>query len=141
MTDNFFSDDLLYDWAPEKMIEIKLKEPDDFLKIRETLSRIGVASKKDMKLFQTCNILHKRGKYYIVHFKEIFAIEGKDHSLTLSDVARRNKIASLVQEWGLCEVVNKEMIKNQAQMASIKVVPYKERNDWTFICKYKLGKK
>lgn len=141
MTNTFFSDDLLYDWAPEKMIEIKLKEPDDFLKIRETLSRIGVASKKDMKLYQTCNILHKRGKYYLVHFKEIFAIEGKEHSLTLSDVARRNKIASLMQEWGLCEVVNKEMMQNQAQMSAIKVVPYKEREDWTFICKYKLGKK
>ena len=133
--------DLLYDWNNDKMIEVTLEKPDDFLKVKETLSRIGLASKKEKRLFQTCNILHKRGKYYIVHFKEIFALEGKEHSLTLGDVARRNKIVNLLQDWGLCKIVNKEYAQNQCEMSNIKVVPFREKSEWVFVEKYKIGKK
>lgn len=132
---------ILYDWSLEKMVEISLPTPDDFLKIKETLTRIGIASKAEKKLFQTCHILHKRGKYYIIHFKEIFAIEGKNSTLTLEDVARRNRIASLVEDWGMCKIVNKELVGNKASMASIKVVPFKDKTNWVLIEKYALGKK
>lgn len=135
------NEDILYDWSIDKMVEIKLNKPDDFLKIKETLTRIGIASKKEKKLYQTCHILFKRGKYYLIHFKEIFNIEGKPSTLTLDDVARRNRIISLIEDWGLCSVVNGEMIANKSSMSSIKVVPYKERNQYTLVSKYTLGKK
>ena len=135
------NDSILYDWAIEKMIEIRLEKPDDFLKVKETLTRIGIASQKEKTLYQTCHILFKRGKYYIIHFKEIFNIEGKVSTLTLDDVARRNRIAALLEDWGLCKVVNPEMLVSQATMAAIKVVPYKEKSSWKFIEKYALGKR
>jgi hypothetical protein len=135
------NEDILYDWSIDKMVEIKLGQPDDFLKIKETLTRIGIASKKEKKLFQTVHILFKREKYYLIHFKEIFNIEGKPSTMTLDDVARRNRIISLIEDWGLCTVVNSDMIVNKASMSSIKVVPYKERSQYTLISKYTLGKK
>lgn len=134
-------DEILYEWSQEKMIEITLNEPDDFLKIKETLTRIGIASKKQKILYQSCHILHKRGKYYIISFKEAFLLDGKQSDLTLDDVARRNRIISLLEDWNLCEVVNPQSIANQASMSSIKVVPHKEKKDWTLIPKYQLGAK
>lgn len=134
-------DEILYEWSPEKMIEITLDEPDDFLKIKETLTRIGIASKKQKILYQSAHILHKRGKYYIISFKEAFLLDGKQSDLTLDDVARRNRIISLLEDWNLCRVVNPQSIANQASMSSIKVVPHKEKKDWTLIQKYQLGAK
>ena len=135
------NDEILYEWAPEKMVEIKLAQPDDFLKIKETLTRIGVASKKQKVLYQSAHILHKRGKYYIISFKEAFLLDGKPSDITLDDVARRNRIIALLEDWKLCEVVNPISIANQASMSAIKVVPYKEKNDWQLIQKYQLGAK
>jgi hypothetical protein len=134
-------EDILYDWSMEKMVEITLPKPDDFLKIKETLTRIGIASRKDNILTQSCHVLHKRGKYYIISFKEIFAIEGKESTLTLEDVARRNRIIGLLEDWGMCKVVRPEMIVNKASMSSIKVVAYKDRDNWTLCSKYTIGKK
>lgn len=134
-------DEILYEWSQEKMVEIKLFQPDDFLKIKETLTRIGVASKKQKILYQSAHILHKRGKYYIISFKEAFLLDGKTSDITLDDVARRNRIISLLEDWKLCEVVNPITIANQASMSAIKVVPYKEKNDWQLIQKYQLGAK
>jgi hypothetical protein len=133
--------DILYDWTPEKMVEIVLSQPDDFLKIKETLTRIGIASKKQKMLYQSAHILHKRGKYYIISFKEAFLLDGKKSDITLEDVARRNRIISLLEDWKLCTVVSPLSIANQASMSSIKVVPYKEKHEWDLIEKYKLGKK
>lgn len=133
--------EILYNWSIDKMIEITIDHPDDFLKIKETLTRIGIASKKQKVLVQSCHILHKKGKYYIVHFKECFLLDGKQSDLTLEDVARRNKIIALLVDWKLCKVINPTMIGNQAAMSAIKVVPYRERIEWTFIEKFKLGKK
>lgn len=133
--------DVIYEWSKDKMIEITLAKPDDFLKIKETLTRIGISSKKEKKLYQTCNILHKRGRYYIVHFKEIFLLDGKESNLTLEDVTRRNKIVSLLQEWKLLTVVDNSAIVNQSTMSAIKIVPYREKKDWELISKYQLGKK
>lgn len=135
------NDEILYDWDKTKMVEVTLAFPDDFLKIRETLTRIGIASKKDRRLYQTAHILHKRGKYYIIHFKEIFALEGKDSTLTLEDVSRRNRIVTLLADWKLCTILNEELTLNKASMSSIKVVPYKEKNQWILIEKYRLGRK
>jgi hypothetical protein len=135
------NENILYDWSIDKMVEISLGTPDDFLKIKETLTRIGIASKKEKKLTQSCHILHKKGKYYIISFKEIFNIEGKPSTLTLEDVARRNRIVSLLEDWGLCKVINPEMIANKSSMSSIKVVPYKERSSWVLDSKYTLGRK
>lgn len=135
------NDEILYEWAPEKMVEIKLSQPDDFLKIKETLTRIGVASKKQKVLYQSAHILHKRGKYYIISFKEAFLLDGKPSDITLDDVARRNRIIALLEDWKLCEVVNPILIANQASMSAIKVVPYKEKNDWQLIQKYQIGAK
>ncbi len=135
------NENILYDWSIDKMVEVKLSQPDDFLKIKETLTRIGIASKKDKTLYQTCHILHKRSKYYIISFKEIFNIEGKPSTLTLEDVARRNRIVSLLDDWCLCEVINHELIANKSSMSSIKVVPYREKDAWTLVSKYQLGKK
>lgn len=133
--------EILYDWSIDKMIEITLTKPDDFLKIKETLTRIGIASKKQKVLVQSCHILHKKGKYYIVHFKECFLLDGKQSDMTLEDVARRNKIIALLADWKLCNVVTPTMVGNQAAMSSIKVVSHKERAEWTLISKFRLGKK
>src|SRR5210317_2420103 len=126
-------------WQPERMLEVKLKEPDDFLKVRETLSRIGVASRKEKKLFQSCHILHKRGLYYIVHFKELFALDGKDTNITENDVSRRNSIANLLGDWGLIEIVGNAEPK--APLSQIKVISFKEKGEWELETKYNIGKK
>ena len=126
-------------WKPEQMLEVELKEPDDFLKIRETLSRIGVASRKDKILYQSCHVLHKKSKYYIVHFKELFALDGKDTNLSENDIARRNTIAKLLGDWGLVKV--KGSLEPIAPLSQIKIIAFKEKNDWTLETKYNIGKK
>ena len=126
-------------WSQEKMLEVSLKEPDDFLKIRETLSRIGVASRKERKLYQSCHILHKQGRYYIVHFKELFALDGKETNLSDNDIARRNSIAKLLNDWGLVEIIgNTDMV---APLSQIKIISFKEKNEWILETKYNIGKK
>tara|TARA_Y100001936_G_C15839259_1_gene541049 strand:+ start:143 stop:571 length:429 start_codon:yes stop_codon:yes gene_type:complete len=129
-----------YQWSPEKMIEIFLSEPDDFLKVRETLTRIGVASRKEKKLYQSCHILHKQGKYYIVHFKELFALDGKKANLSVNDVQRRNRIIQLLVDWGLISTVIDEVLYI-APLNQIKVISYKEKGNWTLETKYNIGKK
>ena len=126
-------------WKPEQMLEVELKAPDDFLKIRETLSRIGVASRKERKLYQSCHILHKQGKYFIVHFKELFALDGKDTNLSENDIARRNTIAKLLGDWGLVNV--KGSLEPIAPLSQIKIIAFKEKNEWTLETKYNIGKK
>ena len=128
-------------WTTEDMIEVGLREPDDFLKVRETLTRIGVASRKEKKLYQSCHILHKQGKYFIVHFKELFALDGKKANLSLNDVQRRNRIVQLLGDWGLVSVNSKETITDVAPLSQIKVLAYKEKGDWTLESKYNIGKK
>ena len=128
-------------WTKENMIEVNLKEPDDFLKVRETLTRIGVASRKEKKLYQSCHILHKKGQYYIVHFKELFALDGKKANLSDNDVQRRNRIIKLLSDWGLVEIVKEDSIKGVAPLSQIKVISYKEKGDWTLESKYNIGKK
>ena len=130
-----------FNWSPERMLEVTLKQPDDFLKIRETLSRIGVASRKDKTLFQSCHILHKQGKYYIVHFKELFALDGKKATLVENDVQRRNTIAVLLADWNLISIVNKEAAEDKAPLSQIKVLPFKEKKEWNLSAKYNIGKK
>jgi|TARA_B100000927_G_C16283984_1_gene396717 hypothetical protein len=127
-------------WSPEQMLEVRLNEPDDFLKVRETLSRIGVASRKDKTLFQSCHILHKQGKYYIVHFKELFALDGKDTNLSENDIARRNTIANLLSDWGLIDVIGTSVIE-AAPLSQIKVISFKEKGEWKLETKYNIGKK
>jgi hypothetical protein len=127
------------EWSQDKMIEIKLNEPDDFLKVRETLTRIGVASRKEKKLYQSCHILHKQGKYYIVHFKELFALDGKYANLTVNDVQRRNRITKLLSDWGLVSVVSEDDILNIAPLNQIKVLPYREKTEWVLEQKYNIG--
>ena len=129
-----------YQWSPDKMVEILLSEPDDFLKVRETLTRIGVASRKEKKLYQSCHILHKQGKYYIVHFKELFALDGKRANLSVNDVQRRNRIIQLLSDWGLITTVIDEPL-DIAPLNQIKVIAYKEKNNWTLETKYNTGKK
>ena len=126
-------------WTQEQMLEVGLKEPDDFLKVRETLSRIGVASRKERKLYQSCHILHKQGRYYIVHFKELFALDGKQTNLSENDIARRNTIANLLNDWGLVEVLGNS--ENVAPLSQIKVLSYREKEEWTLETKYNIGKK
>ena len=126
-------------WTQEQMLEVTLKEPDDFLKVRETLSRIGVASRKERKLYQSCHILHKQGKYFIVHFKELFALDGKDTNLSENDIARRNTIANLLNDWGLIEV--KGDIEPMAPLSQIKILSFREKDEWTLETKYNIGKK
>ena len=128
-------------WSQDKMIEVSLDEPDDFLKVRETLTRIGVASRKEKKLYQSCHILHKQGKYYIVHFKELFALDGKHANITVNDVQRRNRIIKLLQDWGLVTVLTQENITDIAPLNQIKVLAYKEKSEWVFKQKYNIGKK
>ena len=122
------------------MLEVRLNEPDDFLKVRETLSRIGVASRKDKTLFQSCHILHKQGKYYIVHFKELFALDGKDTNLSENEIARRNTIANLLSDWGLVDVVGTTSVE-AAPLSQIKVISFKDKGDWKLETKYNIGKK
>ena len=128
-------------WHPEKMLEVQLKEPDDFLKVRETLTRIGVASRKDKKLFQSCHILHKQGRYFIVHFKELFTLDGKQANFSDNDVERRNTIAQLLADWGLIAILNKDVAENKAPLSQIKVLSFKEKNEWDLQAKYNIGKK
>ena len=126
-------------WTQEHMLEVGLNEPDDFLKVRETLSRIGVASRKERKLYQSCHILHKQGRYYIVHFKELFALDGKKTNLSENDIARRNTIANLLKDWGLINILGE--VKDVAPLSQIKVLSFSEKNEWTLETKYNIGKK
>ena len=135
------SENLEHKWSADQMVEVTLKEPDDFLKVRETLTRIGVASRKEKKIYQSCHILHKQGKYYIVHFKELFALDGKRANLFVNDVQRRNRIAQLLKDWGLIEIVNEISVEDCAPLSQIKVLSYKDKGDWTLESKYNIGKK
>jgi hypothetical protein len=127
------------DWTPSSMLEVTLNEPDDFLKIRETLTRIGVASRKDQKLYQSCHILHKQGRYFIVHFKELFLLDGKPSNLLENDVHRRNTISTLLADWGLISIVNPDLAKEIAPLRQIKVIPFKEKSQWELCPKYNIG--
>ena len=128
-------------WTADSMVEVGLKEPDDFLKVRETLTRIGVASRKEKKLYQSCHILHKQGKYYIVHFKELFALDGKRANLSMNDVQRRNRIIQLLSDWGLITILKSDVVTDIAPLNQIKVISYKEKGDWDLETKYNIGKK
>mgnify|MGYP001346355894 FL=1 len=130
-----------YDWSPSKMVEVTLAEPDDFLKVRETLTRIGVASRKERKLYQSCHILHKQGKYFIVHFKELFALDGKKANLSINDSQRRNRIVQLLADWGLVNVLSADLIEDIAPLNQIKVISYREKGEWVLETKYNIGKK
>lgn len=129
------------EWSPASMLEITLNEPDDFLKVRETLTRIGVASRKDKKLFQSCHILHKQGRYFIVHFKELFLLDGKKANLEETDLARRNTIATLMSDWGLVDIQDTNSAKPLAPLRQIKIIPFKEKNQWELCPKYNIGNK
>ena len=128
-------------WAPSQMVEITLNEPDDFLKVRETLTRIGVASRKEKKIYQSCHILHKQGKYYLVHFKALFALDGKRANLTINDVQRRNRIAQLLADWGLISITDLQKIQDIAPLNQIKVLAYRDKGDWILETKYNIGNK
>ena len=129
----------IVEWTPASMLEVTLNEPDDFLKVRETLTRIGVASRKDQKLYQSCHILHKQGRYFIVHFKELFLLDGKKSNLEENDIARRNTIAQLMSDWGLISFQATKKIEPLAPMRQIKIIPYKEKNEWELCPKYNIG--
>ena len=128
------------EWSQDQMVEVLLNEPDDFLKVRETLTRIGVASRKEKKLYQSCHILHKQGRYFIVHFKELFALDGKKTNITINDMARRNTIAILLRDWGLISILS-DVVHEPAPLSQIKVLAYKEKGEWTLETKYNIGKK
>ena len=128
-------------WSQDQMVEVTLNEPDDFLKVRETLTRIGVASRKEKKIYQSCHILHKQGRYYLVHFKELFALDGKHANLTSNDVQRRNRIAQLLADWGLVGIVDADRIQDIAPLNQIKVLSYKDKGDWILETKYNIGAK
>ena len=128
-------------WSQDQMVEVILNEPDDFLKVRETLTRIGVASRKEKKIYQSCHILHKQGRYYLVHFKELFALDGKHANLTVNDVQRRNRIIQLLADWGLITIVKPESITDIAPLNQIKVLAYKDKADWILETKYNIGAK
>ena len=128
-------------WTPDQMVEVILNEPDDFLKVRETLTRIGVASRKEKKIYQSCHILHKQGRYYLVHFKELFALDGKHANITVNDIQRRNRIAQLLADWGLIDIVDITKIQDIAPLNQIKVLPYKDKGDWILETKYNIGAK
>jgi hypothetical protein len=128
-------------WTPDQMVEVVLNEPDDFLKVRETLTRIGVASRKEKKIYQSCHILHKQGRYYLVHFKELFALDGKHANLTVNDVQRRNRIAQLLADWGLISIIDVTKIQDIAPLNQIKVLAYKDKQDWILETKYNIGSK
>jgi hypothetical protein len=133
--------DIEVEWKQADMVEVTLNEPDDFLKVRETLTRIGVASRKEKKIYQSCHILHKQGKYYIVHFKELFALDGKNTNLSVNDVQRRNRIIQLLSDWGLIAVVKADAIADVAPLNQIKVLAFKEKDEWTLESKYNIGRK
>ena len=128
-------------WSQDQMVEVTLNEPDDFLKVRETLTRIGVASRKEKKIYQSCHILHKQGKYYIVHFKELFALDGKQTNFSSNDLQRRNRIAKLLSDWGLIGIVNESQVEELAPLNQIKVLSFKDKSDWTLESKYNIGRK
>ena len=128
-------------WAPDRMVEVVLGEPDDFLKVRETLTRIGVASRKEKKIYQSCHILHKQGRYYLVHFKELFALDGKNTNFSSNDLQRRNRIAKLLLDWGLIGIVKEEQVEDLAPLNQIKVLSFKDKGDWTLESKYNIGRK
>ena len=130
---------IYFDWTPDSMMEVSLPEPDNFLKVRETLTRIGIASRKDKTLYQSCHILHKQGRYFIVHFKELFALDGKEANITIDDIERRNTIAVLLQDWGLLKITGD--IGPRVSLSQIKVVAFREKSDWSLIAKYSIGKK
>lgn len=133
-------DDTPVEWTPAMMLEVTLAQPDDFLKVRETLTRIGVASKKDSnKLYQSCHILHKQGRYFIVHFKELFLLDGKPSNLTVNDIQRRNTITTLLSDWGLVSIVNAEQCKNRAHLRQIKIISHKDKANWQLLQKYSIG--
>ena len=129
------------DWDAQSMVEVKLTQPDDFLKVRETLTRIGVASRNEKKLYQSCHILHKQGRYYIVHFKELFLLDGKNSDFSDNDLQRRNRITKLLSDWGLVDVVNEQMIEEASSISQIKILPHKEKAEWELIPKYSIGSK
>jgi hypothetical protein len=129
----------IIEWSPADMLEVSLNEPDDFLKVRETLTRIGVASKKENKLFQSCHILHKQGRYFIVHFKELFLLDGKKSNLEETDIFRRNTIATLLSDWGLVEMVTTEGFTECAPMRQIKIIPFRDKDNWELCPKYSIG--
>lgn len=135
------NDEIIIQWKQTDMVEVVLGEPDDFLKVRETLTRIGVASRKEKKIYQSCHILHKQGKYYIVHFKELFALDGKNTNLSLNDVQRRNRIIQLLSDWGLVSVVDASKIEDLAPLNQIKVLSFREKGEWTLESKYNIGRK
>jgi hypothetical protein len=128
-------------WSPDDMLEITLSQPDDFLKVRETLTRMGVASRKENRLYQSCHILHKQGRYFIVHFKELFLLDGKKSNLEENDLARRNTIVTLLSDWGLVQVVDRSMLTNCAPLRQIKIIPHKEKHNWILCTKYSIGNK
>lgn len=134
-------DNKIIEWTPASMLEVTLNEPDDFLKVRETLTRIGVASRKEQKLFQSCHILHKQGRYFIVHFKELFLLDGKKSNLEENDIARRNTIATLMSDWGLISIESKQSATPLAPLRQIKIIPFKEKNKWELCPKYNIGNK
>ena len=133
--------DLVVKWAPDQMVEVTLNEPDDFLKVRETLTRIGVASRKEKKIYQSCHILHKQGRYFLVHFKELFALDGKHANLTQNDVQRRNRIIQLLADWGLISITDLQKIQDIAPLNQIKVLAYRDKGDWILETKYNIGSK
>lgn len=132
---------IYYDWTPEEMLEVVLPEPDNFLKVRETLTRIGIASRKDKTLYQSCHILHKQGRYFIVHFKELFALDGKEANITLGDIERRNTIARLLEDWGLLKISNATQAQRCTSLSQIKIVAFKEKDEWNLVAKYSIGNK
>ncbi|ATV46284.1 endoribonuclease [Lake Baikal phage Baikal-20-5m-C28] len=137
--ENNNDNDKSVEWTPASMLEITLNEPDDFLKVRETLTRIGVASRKDHKIYQSCHILHKQGRYFIVHFKELFVLDGKPSTITENDIQRRNTIAVLLSDWGLVSINNAEQARDRAPLRQIKVLSFKERDEWELCPKYNIG--
>ena len=141
MTNTSSTQEPQVNWSQDQMVEVLLNEPDDFLKVRETLTRIGVASRKEKKLYQSCHILHKQGRYYIVHFKEVFALDGKHANLTINDVQRRNRITRLLSDWGLISIVKEDGCSDIAPLNQIKVLSYKDKGDWILEQKYNIGKK
>lgn len=132
---------IYYDWTPDSMLEVTLPEPDNFLKVKETLTRIGVASKKDKTLYQSCHILHKQGKYFIVHFKELFALDGKEANISSNDIERRNTISKLLEDWGLLKIAIPNKAEKQVSLSQIKIVSYSEKREWNLVAKYNIGKK
>lgn len=129
-----------FDWSPGQMIEVELNTPDDFLKIRETLTRIGVSSRKKQTLYQSCHILHKQGKYYIVHFKELFALDGKTANISISDIQRRDTIARLLEDWGLLKLMSDDVEINKSMLSQIKIISHKDKSEWELVSKYSIGK-